>query len=153
MARGIDRQQARWPRHGTRPYQVLHILTGAQRAMRAEEINAPDRVAAPTQQIVAALEKLKDKDLVTYERGLWVATQAGFAAALDAAAPSPPPRFMSPSIQNASIVPPHRRDFESVRVVPPLVLRPGAEDYRQHPSRRGSTLVWDHLDGRKGPFA
>lgn len=151
MARGTERHHARRPRHGTRPYQVLQILTGAQRAMRAEEINAPGRVSAPTRQIVAALERLKDTELVTYDRGLWVATKAGFAAALDASPAPQPPRFTS--IHNTSIATPHRRDFATVRVDPPLVLRPGAEDYRQHPSRRGSTLVWDHLDGRKAPFA
>ena len=131
-------------RRGSRPWQVLEILTSARDGMRAGELNQPGRIVATTRQIGQALLRLDDDNLATTNGGTWFATPAGFATIRAAnAGPQKPTRlttsFAEPRIPMGATA---RRDF-------PLVLRPGAEDYRQHPSRRGRLLVWDHLDGRR----
>jgi len=153
MPRDTARHQDRRPRSGTRPHQVLHVLTHAARGMRVEEINAPGLVSAPTRHIADALQRLQDIDLVSCDRGVWVATKAGFAAILEVP-PTTKRDFMPAAPLGTSTATQFRRDIAlAPRLELPLVLRPGAEDYRQHPSRRGNTLVWDHLDGRKARIA
>jgi hypothetical protein len=136
-------------RRDTHAHKALRLLMHAgEKGMTARQMSLPGAISAPGKHVTGALERLEDHHLAAAIEGIWRITPAGASVlrkleCIDVES-SPP--------SNIHVAQPMRRDiFATGHRELPLVLRPGADDFRALPSRRGNALVYDHLASHRGP--